>query len=94
MEEETEYDEVLECDHSYDRRCHTSYSTTYTAQQEEECEDNYKKNCFIKYSPTAYNATVEICRYVYIQQFFLFTLTYYTVIKPIMFISQNQLLLH
>ena len=71
MEEETEYDEVLECDHSYDRRCHTSYSTTYTAQQEEECEDNYKKNCFIKYSPTAYNATVEICRFIYNSFFFL-----------------------
>ena len=69
MEEETEYDEVLECDHSYDRRCHISYSTSYTAQQEEECEDNYKKNCFIKYSPTAYNATVEICRFI-CQRFF------------------------
>ena len=25
MREETEYDEILTCDHSYDKRCHTSY---------------------------------------------------------------------
>jgi hypothetical protein len=62
MEEETEFDEVYECNHSYNRRCTTSYTTTYTAQQEEECEDNYKKNCFIQYSPTAFQATVQICR--------------------------------
>jgi hypothetical protein len=24
---------VMTCDHSYDRRCHTSYTTTYEAQQ-------------------------------------------------------------
>ena len=62
MEEETEYDELIECNHSYDRRCTTSYSTTYEAQQEEECEENFKKNCFIEYSKTAVNATVEVCR--------------------------------
>ena len=27
MIEETEYDEVIQCDHSYDRRCHTTYVT-------------------------------------------------------------------
>ena len=54
-EEETEYDEVYECSHSYNTRCTTSYTTTYEAQQEEECEDNYKKSCFIEYSQTAYN---------------------------------------
>jgi hypothetical protein len=64
MEEETEYEEVYECNHSYNRRCTTSYTTTYTAQQEQECEDNYKKNCFIQYSPTAYQATVQICKLV------------------------------
>merc|ERR1712002_428600 len=27
MVEETEYDDVIQCDHSYDRRCHTTYTT-------------------------------------------------------------------
>ena len=49
------------CDHSYDRRCHTSYTTTYSAQQEEECDENYKKSCFIEYSKTAVQAEVQIC---------------------------------
>ena len=62
MVEETEYDEVVTCDHSYDQRCTTSYTTTYEAQQEEECEENFRKNCFIAYSQTAQEVTVEICR--------------------------------
>ena len=61
MVEETEYDEVVQCDHSYDTRCTTSYKTTYSAQQEEECDETYKKNCFIEYSKTATEAEVEIC---------------------------------
>ena len=61
LEEETIYDETVECHHSYDKRCSTSYVTTYSAQQEEECEENYKKNCFIEYGVNAYEADVEIC---------------------------------
>merc|ERR1712226_1221188 len=50
MIEETEYDDVVQCDHSYDRRCHTTYVTQYESQQEEECEQ------------IAFNETAEICR--------------------------------
>ena len=50
-----------ECHHSYDKKCHTSYSTEYESQQEEECEDNYKKACDITYSPQAQNVTVRVC---------------------------------
>merc|ERR1712110_787458 len=53
MVEETEYDDVVQCDHSYDRRCHTTYVTNYESQQEEECEENFRKNCFIEYEQIA-----------------------------------------
>jgi len=59
--EEIEYDELEECHHSYDKKCHTSYSTEYESQQEEECDDNYKKSCDITYSPQAQNVTVKVC---------------------------------
>ena len=59
--EEIVYDEVEQCDHSYDRKCHTTYVTEYESQQEEECEDNYKKSCDITYSPQANNVTVQVC---------------------------------
>merc|ERR1712106_1241496 len=62
MIEETEYDDVVTCDHSYDKRCHTTYVTNYESQQEEECEENYRKSCFIEYETIAFNETVEICR--------------------------------
>merc|ERR1711935_1303669 len=39
MVEETEYDDVVTCDHSYDKRCHTTYVTNFESQQEEECEE-------------------------------------------------------
>ena len=61
MTEETQFDEVITCDHSYDKRCHTSYVTTFQAQQEEECEENFKKVCMIEYESKAYNETLEIC---------------------------------
>jgi len=62
MVEETEYDDVVQCDHSYDRRCHTTYVTNYESQQEEDCEENFRKNCFIEYEQIAFNETAEICR--------------------------------
>eukprot|EP00091_Calanus_sinicus_P025003 TRINITY_DN92_c0_g1_i1.p2 TRINITY_DN92_c0_g1~~TRINITY_DN92_c0_g1_i1.p2 ORF type:complete len:160 (+),score=48.64 TRINITY_DN92_c0_g1_i1:75-554(+) len=62
MVEETEYDDVIQCDHSYDKRCHTTYVTNYESQQEEECEENFRKSCFIEYEKIAFNETVEICR--------------------------------
>merc|ERR1719508_5262 len=62
MVEETEYDDVVQCDHSYDKRCHTTYVTNYESQQEEDCEENFRKNCFIEYEQIAFNETAEICR--------------------------------
>jgi len=62
MVEETEYDDVIQCDHSYDKRCHTTYKTNYQSQQEEECEENFRKNCFIEYEKVAEKETVGICK--------------------------------
>merc|ERR1712168_564768 len=36
MVEETEYDDVIECKHSYSQKCHTTYTTDFEPQQEEE----------------------------------------------------------
>ena len=40
--EETQYDEVVTCDHSYNKRCHTSYVTSYVSTQQEECDENFR----------------------------------------------------
>jgi hypothetical protein len=61
MREETEYDEVLTCDHSYDKRCHTSYITKYEPHQEQECDEKLKKVCTIEYEQTAVHEMVEVC---------------------------------
>ena len=78
MEERMEYEEVMECNHSYDRRCFTSLATTFTPTQvlmkiqlkeilrstlqEEECRENYLKECFITNTAAAENITVSVCR--------------------------------
>ena len=62
MVEQTEYDDVIQCDHSYDKRCHTTYVTNYESQQEEECEENFRKSCFIEYEKIAIQETVAVCR--------------------------------
>jgi len=61
MREETEYDEVLTCDHSYDKRCHTSYVTKYEPHQEEECDEKFRKVCTIEYEQKAVHEMVEVC---------------------------------
>ncbi|XP_040575473.1 uncharacterized protein [Lepeophtheirus salmonis] len=43
MVTETEYDDHIECHHSYSERCHTTYTTDFEPQQEEECEENFKR---------------------------------------------------
>merc|ERR1711992_390470 len=43
MREETVYEEVMTCHHSYDQRCHDSYITTYEPHQEEECEETERR---------------------------------------------------
>ena len=40
--EETQYDEVVTCDHSYNTRCHTSYVTSFVSTQQEECDENFR----------------------------------------------------
>merc|ERR1712106_1131933 len=61
MREETEYDEILTCDHSYDNRCHTSYVTRYEPHQEQECEEKFRKICTIEYEQKANQEVVEVC---------------------------------
>ena len=61
MREETEYDEILTCDHSYDKRCHTSYITKYEPHQEQECDEKYRKVCTIEYEQKALHEVVEVC---------------------------------
>ena len=62
MVEETEYDDVVQCDHSYDKRCHTTYVTNYESQQEEECEENFRKTCFIEYEQVSGNHIPAYCQ--------------------------------
>merc|ERR1711962_1606455 len=61
MVEETEYDDVITCKHSYSEKCHTTYTTDFEPQQEEECEENFVKNCFIEYKEVASEETVTFC---------------------------------
>ena len=60
--EETRYDDEVRCEHSYDRRCHTTYVTKYVAEEHEVCKENYKRECVIKFEKVAVNVTVIVCR--------------------------------
>ena len=61
MVEETEYDDVITCKHSYSQKCHTTYTTDFEPQQEEECEENFVKNCFIEYKKVASEEKIQFC---------------------------------
>ena len=61
MVEETEYDDIITCKHSYSEKCHTTYITDFEPQQEEACEENFVKKCFIEYKPIASTEKVTFC---------------------------------
>ena len=61
LRRETEYEEVMTCTHSYDERCHTSYTTSYEPHQEEECEEKFRKVCLISNEEKAVTESVEEC---------------------------------
>merc|ERR1712154_744012 len=61
MVEETEYDDVVTCKHSYSEKCHTTYTTDFEPQQEEDCEENFVKSCFIEYKKVASEEAVTFC---------------------------------
>ena len=61
MVEETEYDDVVSCKHSYSEKCHTTYTTDFAPQQEEECEETFVKNCFIEFKKVASQESVQFC---------------------------------
>ena len=62
MEERVEYEEVEECNHSYERRCYTSMLTSYSPVQEEDCRENFVKECVIENKKAAENVTVTMCK--------------------------------
>jgi len=61
MVEETEYDEVVTCKHSYSEKCHTTYTTDFEPQQEEQCDETFTKSCFIEYKKVASDEQVKFC---------------------------------
>jgi len=61
MEQTIEYDDVITCKHSYDEKCHTTYTTDFEPQQEEECEETFTKSCFIEYKKSASEETIQFC---------------------------------
>jgi len=61
MESHTVYDDHITCKHSYDKKCHTTYTTDYEPQQEEECDETFTKSCFIEYKKVASEEPVKFC---------------------------------
>ena len=55
--EETEHDDVVQCDYSYDKKCHTSNAS----QQEIECEERIGESSFIDKKQLGLNKTIRIC---------------------------------
>jgi len=59
--EETVYDNVEKCQHSFSEKCHDTYITDYVATQEDKCETSFKKNCHITYQPMMFKEKVTVC---------------------------------
>ena len=61
MKEVTEYDDEVQCRHSYSEQCYQSYITKYKPSQKQECDDEFVKSCRIQYKTTAQQESVRKC---------------------------------
>ena len=61
MKEVTEYDDEVQCRHSYSEQCYHSYITKYKPSQKQECDDEFVKSCSIHYKTTAQQESVRKC---------------------------------
>ena len=61
MVEETIYDDQIVCHHSYSKKCHNTYVTSFEAVQMEVCDDIFEKYCIIEYKKSAEDEEVEVC---------------------------------
>merc|ERR1719233_912011 len=57
--EETVYDKVIKCQHTFTEKCHDTFITDYVPTQERKCETSFSKNCHITYKPMMFEETVE-----------------------------------
>merc|ERR1711971_679732 len=60
--EETQFDNLETCNHSYQKKCHTTYVTQYQPYQEEECKESFKKSCHLSMEKATVKEQVEVCR--------------------------------
>ena len=72
MVEETVWEDHETCDHSYDKRCHKSYTTTYTPVQAGRHQPD--NECFIFYC-RRWNVTKSSVRFVISRWWTLLTMS-------------------
>ena len=61
LRRETEYEEIVRCDHHYNERCFTTFITSHVPQQIEECEERFRIVCDISFEHKAVTEMVEEC---------------------------------
>ena len=59
--EYTEYNDEVQCKHSYSEQCHQTHIVDYRPEQKEECEEGVIKNCYIKFTKEAKKEKVRKC---------------------------------
>ena len=60
--EYTDYTELMTCVHKSQKKCHTTYLTTFEPHQEQKCDEKFEKRCTIYYEDVAQNDEVEVCK--------------------------------
>ena len=54
-------EQVLECTHAEEEKCHNTYLTLFSPVQEERCDETFEKKCQITFRPEAAEDTVRSC---------------------------------
>ena len=52
---------IIECRHKIVSKCHESYKTAFTPQQEEKCSDRFEKHCKITFNKKTVQHVTQVC---------------------------------
>ena len=52
---------IMECRHKIVSKCHESYKTAFTPQQEEKCSDRFEKHCKITFNKKTVQHVTKVC---------------------------------
>ncbi|CAB4066067.1 unnamed protein product [Lepeophtheirus salmonis] len=66
--EEIVYEQGMECQHTFKKKCHSTYITDYSSSSNKRCYNSFKKSCHITFKSVPHVEKVNKCHTPYVKE--------------------------